>query len=161
MEKWIPMKEIDTYEISNEGRIRNKKTHRVIKTAVNKKGYEQVCLRKNKQQVTRSVHILVADSFYDGEHEDYDVNHIDGNKTNNHIGNLEFCTRQENMIHAFQTGLKTPSRQKKVRVLETGIVYDSIRECARSIGCDQSIICQCLNERQKSCNGYHFERVGG
>lgn len=161
MELWVPLKDIEEYEVSSEGRVRNKKTGRIMKTSTNSRGYEQVCLRKDKQQMTRRVHRLVADSFYDGDHDGYDVNHIDGNKSNNHIGNLEFCTRSENVNHAFRTGLKVPSRQQKVRVLETGIIYDSIRECARSIGCDQSIICQCLSGRQKSCNGYHFERVCG
>ena len=161
MELWVSVKENEDYEVSSNGRVRNVKTNRIMKTFTNSRGYEQVCLRKNKEQTTKKVHRLVADSFYDGDHEGYDVNHIDGNKSNNHISNLEFCTRKENINHAFQTGLKKPSRQKKVRVLETGAVYESIRECARSIGCDQSIICQCLSGKMRSANGYHFERVSG
>lgn len=159
MEYWIPMKEIPDYEVSNEGRVRNAKTKRILKTNHNQKGYEQICLRKNKEPVTRSVHRVVADSFFAGDHDGYDVNHIDGNKTNNHISNLEFCTRKENVIHAFKTGLKRPSRQVKIRVIETGIVYESIHECGRSIGCNPTIIGQCLSGRQKSCNGYHFEKL--
>ena len=157
--KWRTVKEIPMYEVSEDGDIRNSRTGRILKIHTNNNGYMQVCLRKDKHQVTRSLHRLVADAFFDGENYMLDVNHKDGNKQNNHVGNLEFCTRKENIRHAFDTGLKAPSRQKKVRVIETGMVYESIRECARQIGVNQSIICQCLNGRQKSANGYHFERV--
>ena len=161
MEVWIPTKDIDGYEISSDGRVRNSKTGRILKTNANSRGYRQVCLRDNKTQVTRSIHRLVADAFYDGEHEGLDVNHIDGNKSNNHISNLEFCSRKENIKHAFQTGLKHPSRMIQVRVVETGSVYESIRECARATGCNQSMICQYLAGKLRSVNGYHFERLDG
>lgn len=161
MERWVPVKGVAPYEVSSEGRIRNTKTGRIIKTSINASGYEQVCLRSNKKQVTKRVHRLVADSFYDGDHESYDVNHIDGDKQNNRISNLEFCTRQENIRHAFDTGLKRPSRMIGVRVMETGEEFESIRECARQTGCDQSMICQYLSGKLKSCNGYHFEKIEG
>lgn len=159
MEVWLIIKDFPDYEISNEGRIRNLKTGRIMKTSLNTRGYENVCLRKNKTQYMKRVHRLVADTFYDGDHELYDVNHIDGDKTNNHIRNLEFCTRSENIIHAFNTGLRRPPRQVKIRVLETGEIYDSIRECARVLGINQSDICACFRGRQHSCGGYHFEKV--
>ena len=159
MEVWTKVKGLTKYEVSSEGRIRNSKTGRILRTNKNDRGYVQVCLRENNRQFTKSVHRLVADSFYDGDHDSFDVNHIDGNKSNNHISNLEFCTRQENINHAFRTGLKEPSRRIKVRVIETGKVYESIRECGRATGCDQSMICQYLAGALKSVNGYHFEKV--
>lgn len=160
MEKWMPSKELPEYELSSEGRVRNAKTGRIMRTSVNTRGYEQVCLRKDNAQVTRRVHRLVADAFYDGEHKGLDVNHIDGNKLNNHITNLEFCTRRHNIKHAFDSGLKKPSRQIRVRVVETGEIFESIRECGRVLGCDQSMICQCLSGKMRACNGHHFETVG-
>lgn len=159
MEKWVPIKGLSNYEVSDKGRVKNSKTGRIMKSNKNSRGYEVICLRHNNTQVTKRVHRLVADNFYDGDHEGFDVNHIDGNKTNNNLSNLEFCTRSENLNHAFKTGLKIPSRQIKVRVIETGEVYDSIRECGRTIGCDQSMICQCLSGKMRACNGYHFEKV--
>lgn len=159
MEIWKPIGSIPRYEASSEGRIKNSKTGRIMKTAFNSRGYEQVCLRDNKRQVTKRVHRLVAEAFHDGNNE-LDVNHIDGNKRNNHADNLEFCTRQDNVQHAFDNGLKKPSRMVRVRVIETGQVYDSIRECGRATGCDQSMICQYLSGKLRSVNGYHFERVG-
>jgi hypothetical protein len=157
METWIQSKEFNSYEASSEGRIRNSKTGRIMKTSINKRGYEQVCLRKDKQQHVVRVHRIIADAFYDGGHADLDVNHKDGNKLNNRSDNLEFCTRQANIRHAFDNGLKTPSRQKKVRVVETGNVYDSIRACGRDIGCNQSDICKCLNGKSPHVKGFHFE----
>lgn len=159
MEKWKLIKDCPNYEASDEGRIKNSKTGRILRTTQNSRGYEQVSLRVNKKYVTKRVHRLVADSFYEGDHSELDVNHIDGNKLNNRLSNLEFCTRSENIRHAFDTGLKRPSRMIKVRVIETGEVFESIRECARSIGTDQSMICQCLVGKMRSCNGYHFEKV--
>lgn len=159
MELWVKIRDIPGYEVSSEGRIRNSKTGRIMKTSVNGRGYEQVCLRKNKIQINKRVHRLVADSFYDGDHNGLDVNHIDGNKNNNHISNLEFCTRKENIDHAFETGLKRPSRMIKIRVIETGEIFESIRACARSMNIDQSMICQCLVGKMRSVHGYHFEKV--
>ena len=159
MEVWAEIKDISPYEVSNTGKVRNSKTGRIMKTHINKKGYESISLRKNKTYVTKRVHRLVADAFYDGNNDGLDVNHEDGDKKNNNISNLTFCTRKENIDHAFRTGLKKPSRQIRVRVIETGEEYESIRECARQIGEDQSEICQCLNGKMRSCHGLHFEKV--
>lgn len=159
MEVWVKVRDNPTYEVSSEGRVRNAKTGRIMKTQVNDRGYEHLSLRKNKSQVDARVHRLVADSFYDGDHDGFDVNHIDGDKLNNRVSNLEWCSHKENIEHAFRTGLKKPSRQIKIRVIETGEVYESIRACARAMGLDQSMICQSMIGKMRSVNGYHFERV--
>ena len=159
MELWLPVKGFPRYEVSSEGRIRNVKTGRIMKLQDNTRGYKQVCLRDESGQHIQRVHRVVADAFYDGDHTGRDVNHIDGNKSNNAVSNLEFCTRSENINHAFQTGLKRPSRQMRIRIIETGVAYDSIRECARAIGGNQSAICKCLTGKEKSCKGYHFEKI--
>lgn len=160
MERWLSMGEFPNYEVSNEGRVRNAKTGRILKTNLNERGYERVSLYdKDKRIRTRPIHRLVADTFYDGDHTALDVNHIDGDKTNNHISNLEFCTRKENINHAFSTGLKRASRMTRVRVVETGEIYESIRECGRALGCNQSDICKCLSGKHRTCGGYHFEFV--
>ena len=112
----------------------------------------------NKQQYTKTVHRLVADTFY-GRHDDLEVNHIDCNKLNNHVDNLEFCDRSTNTLHAFEHGLRKPRGQIRVRVAETGEEFESIRACGRATGCDQSEICACLNGKQKSVHGFHFEKI--
>lgn len=159
MERWLTIKDFPNYEVSDKGKIKNSKTGRILKTRINEHGYEQVQLRKDRFPITKRVHRLIADTFYDGNHDGLDVNHIDGNKTNNSLDNLEFCTRHHNVQHAFDTGLKQPSRQMKVRVIETGEVFNSIRECGRVLRCNQSDIVKCLSGKSKTCGGYHYEKA--
>jgi len=70
------------------------------------KGYLRVTLRSNGCQKTLKVHRLVAQLFIPNPHCKPEVNHIDGNKANNNLHNLEWSTSSENASHAFRTGLK-------------------------------------------------------
>lgn len=171
MEVWVGIKDHPKYEASSFGRIRNVKTGRILKQFINDKGYFVLSLDGKSQRV----HRLIADSFYDGRHDWLDVNHIDGNKQNNHISNLEFCTRSENIRHAFNNGLSKSNlndehrsignsimkekTSRPVRVLETGVVYPSINECARSIGGHRMQILMCCRGEAKTHHGLHFEFV--
>lgn len=159
MELWIQSKEFPDYEVSSNGRVRNIKTGRIMKTNISDKGYERVSLRKDNKPYTKPVHRLVGDAFFDGDHDGLDINHIDGNKTNNFVGNLEWCTRKENIQHAYATGLKEEPRRTKVRVVETGRIYNSVLECSKDTGCDRSTIHKCLNGKARIHKGYHFESV--
>ena len=110
-------------------------------------------------------HQLVADNFYAGDHTGRVVDHIDGNKTNNFIANLEYCNSSENNARAYALGLKKPAKPynqptcKKIRVVETGETFNSIAECARCTGGNRRHISDCLNGRLKSHNGFHYEEV--
>ena len=112
-EFWLDVKEDPRYEVSNLGNVRNKKTGRYLTPNANREdGYYRVTINGKHKYV----HRLVADAFFDGDkHQKLDVNHIDGNKRNNTLPNLEYCTRKENIRHAFDTGLKYPSAVKVVR----------------------------------------------
>lgn len=70
-----------------------------------KSGYHSVATHINGNRRMVVVHVLVAEAFIGPRQHGYEVNHIDGDKTNNHITNLEYVTRQENMDHAKATGL--------------------------------------------------------
>lgn len=159
MERWLPSEQFPAYEISDLGRIRNSKTRRILKTHVNDRGYETVCLRKNKEQHNTRVHQLVAHTFHPCEHDGLDVNHIDGDKCNNSANNLEWCTRKENIHHAYITGLKKRPETVKVRVVETGDIYESLTECSKAIHGDRNQIRRCLQGKERTCRGYHFETV--
>lgn len=99
------------------------------------------------------VHRLVAETFIPNPDNKPDVNHIDGDKLNNNVWNLEWCTRSENMYHAVRTGL---TKTERVQIVETGEIFNSSVECARAIGGTVSGIHDCKTGRQKQHRGYHF-----
>ena len=119
MVEWRPIKDYEgLYEISNTGlvkalekRVDSGKCHRtwnshIKRFGVDAKGYLRVSLSKEGVNKTYKVHRLVATAFIPNPLQLPCVNHIDGNKTNNHVSNLEWCTHSENLKHAFKTGLK-------------------------------------------------------
>lgn len=102
----------------------------------------------------RYVHRLVAETWLDNPNHYSDVNHINGDKTDNRVENLEWTTHDQNISHAMRTGL---IKTTPIRIVETGEIFESIAECARRIGGDPSHISHCLAGRQSTCRGYHFE----
>ena len=156
MEIWKPLRNFPSYNGSSEGRIMNIRTQRILKTFINEKGYEKVCLRKNNQQYTVSVHKVIAETFL-GEHPGMDVRHKDLDRSNNCADNLEWCTRSELISKAFERGSKLPARATRVRVIETGLIFNSVAECARALGCDKSEIFKQLAGKRENVKGLRFE----
>lgn len=118
----------DCYEVSNLGRIRSK-DHRVPckgnktrlvkgklkKLFINHKGYLITTLSKDSQLMTFTVHQLVAQAFIPDFIKGCELNHIDGDKTNNHISNLEVSNPSHNQLHAVRAGLKPKNSISKYR----------------------------------------------
>jgi hypothetical protein len=90
------------YEVSNFGRVRSKKRKEIyiMNQRVSDNGYKQVWISDSGKSYNRTVHRLVAKAFIPNTFNKPEVNHIDGDKTNNHISNLEWATRKENENHA-------------------------------------------------------------
>lgn len=96
---------LDTkYLVSIDGRIFNENTGRELKQQRNGNGYLKVTLTVNGKQVQKLSHRIVAETYL--INKSIQVNHKDGNKSNNHVDNLEWVTASENQIHAHKTGLK-------------------------------------------------------
>ena len=109
-EEWKPIYikgEKTKYKISNLGNIRNskKKKKKILKTILDRYGYEQVCLFHNKKRYVLTVHRLVALAFIENPDNLPHVNHIDGIKKHNSVENLEWVTVSENISHAYKNGL--------------------------------------------------------
>ena len=152
----------ENYEVSNLGKIRSlnyKRTGEVkeLKFKVIG-GYLRVVLYKDGKQKNYYVHRLVATAFIpnDDTENKTDVNHIDENKQNNHVSNLEWCTREQNINHGTRTERATKAQGKKTICVETGIVYESTREVERKLGLNHRHICDCCNGKYKTCGGYKW-----
>lgn len=161
------------YQVSNLGRIKSLKfwsnVHKkyyeketILKNKINKHGYEFVGLHKHNKTKNFSVHRLVAEAFIDNPKMYKEVNHIDGNKLNNNVENLEFTTRSENMLHAYKLGLK------KAKVISKPVIqydfeknkikkWNNISEISKEMGFDYSSIYQCCNKKRNKAYNYIWE----
>ena len=158
MEIWKPLKNFPSYDGSSEGRIRNIRTQRILKTYINEKGYETVCLRKNGRQHTVKVSKVIAETFL-GEHPGMDVRNKNGERSKSSVDNLVWCTRSETISAAFERGTKKPSRCSRVQVIETGDIYDSVADCARGLCCCRSDIYKHLSGMLPHVKGFHIKRL--
>lgn len=116
-EIWLPVVGFEGfYEVSNMGRVKslsNKGTTNIIKaTTINNGGYVTIRLAKNKKEMGKLVHRLVAEAFIPNPDNKATVNHIDSNRINNNLDNLEWTTYSENLKHAFKYGSKKATNKK-------------------------------------------------
>lgn len=148
MEEWRQSKDMKNYEVSDEGRVRNSETKRIINPTVNSHGYEVVTLYDNGTKHTKRVHRLIASNFFNEDMNEYDVKHKDRNKLNNRVDNLRLKKRYGSR------------NKKRIRVVETGEVYDSITACSKDLGVSISVISKMINGCSfGSKTDYHFEVV--
>lgn len=100
IEIWKPID--NRYSVSNYGRVRNNETRKILKPRKNSRGYFRVYLYLNEFKRDFFVHKLVANAFLGKRPKGYVINHLDGDKQNNCVWNLEYCTQSENMKHFFK-----------------------------------------------------------
>ena len=159
---WTAIPKNHNFEITPQGDVRNRKTGHVLRGGINSSGYRTVHLKKYE---TEFVHRLVAETFIPNDDPEVkkDVNHIDGNKLNNDVSNLEWVSRSENVRLAYAMGLNRPSgggyNKRAVRIVETGETFPSQEACAHAIGGSIAGVSMVLNGKRNKHKGYHFERV--
>lgn len=118
MEIWKDVKGFeDYYEVSNLGNVRRKDSLYVLKQLNHKKGYLRVYLSVNSKKKGRAVHRIVAEAFIENPENKETVNHIDLNKKNNKVDNLEWMTNKENIQHAFKNGVYRERDKTTIRNL--------------------------------------------
>lgn len=109
------MKAIKNYEnlysVTTDGRIYSHISNRFLKNQLSKNGYEVVSLVSSGFKTTCYVHRLVAEAYINNPQQLPVVNHVDGNKRNNKLSNLEWCTYSDNIIHAYDNELRDSNRK--------------------------------------------------
>lgn len=102
------------YQVSNFGEVRNLVTGKILKPAIvsNRKGNDGYYVVNIKKKLYY-VHRLVAEAFLPNPENKPQVNHIDGNKKNNNLNNLEWCTGSENIKHSYYIGLRASTKGQK------------------------------------------------
>lgn len=156
------------YQVSNLGRVKRVKTNRVLKGRKDKGGYLVVCLYKNGSKSNKRIHRLVAEAFIPNTDNKPTVNHIDEDKTNNMVSNLEWMTVKENLNHGTRNKRagKAISKSKSISIIATNIKtgesteFYGTNECARQLGLHQQHITAVLKGRLKQTGGYTFEYKG-
>ena len=141
------------YQVSNHGRVKSlsrKRTtgpkpgtlkERILKGSINSDGYKNVKLYKNGEKKTFKIHQLVVEAFIQKNESCECINHIDGDKTNNYIDNLERCTIKENVIHAFENKLNPTKLNISMDEFINLVNQDKTpNEMAETLGCSVNTI---------------------
>ena len=175
-EEWKDVKGFEgRYEVSNFGRVRSiismrngrkvlKDYFHVLKHSISR-GYHRVCLIDDVGgRNMLSVHRLVATAFI-GDCTDLEINHKDGDKSNNQVTNLEICNQSYNTIHAYKLGLMKPCNNglwKEIEIYKDGEKLDtcaSIRDMCRNYNLDRKNVLKTLKGIYKQHHGYTFKLI--
>lgn len=156
MEEWKNIDGFEGYQVSNFGRVKSlannkSRKEKILKTKKRNNGYLEVSLNKDGKQYFRLIHRLVCAAFVKNPDNLPQVNHIDENKENNNVDNLEWCTPQYNVDY---------SKSKQVNQYDLNGNYiktwKSVKEIERQLGYSQGNITQCCNGKRKSAYNYYW-----
>lgn len=154
-EEWKPIKDWEEYyEISNLGRVKNRKTNKILKGDINNYGYYRIRLEIKGRRKRYFRHRLVAEHFIhndDIENKKF-VNHIDGDKSNNTVDNLEWVTQSENEKHAFKTGLKHKTNKPFIVRFDDGHIeyFQNQDSLAKRLRVTQQKVSSWMNNKSKT-----------
>ena len=162
VETFVKIVGFENYEVSNLGRVRNIESGRVLKPKLTEYGYLRHGLYKNNKQKYLFLHRIIATTFIDNPEGKPCVNHIDENKLNNDLSNLEWCTVKENNIHGTRTKRVAEKLSQKVIQLDLNDnvlnEFESMKQAERETGIPNGSISSCCNGKLKSAGGYKWRR---
>lgn len=163
LEQWKSIEEYkEAYEISNFGRVKNIKTGNVLKNRTDKDGYLDIALFKNGKRKRFKIHRLVAQAFIPNPENKPQVNHIDEDKTNNHVDNLEWCTIKYNVNYGTNRNRAAEKMSKKIKIIYPDGTFDfcnSISSFSKENHLSKGNIWMVLNGINKQYHGMKFEYV--
>ena len=159
------MKDIKGYEglyaITEDGRVWSYKRQKFLSPGGRKGWYQNIRLCKNGDHRAFLVHRLVAETFIPNPENLPNVNHIDEDKTNNSIANLEWCNQGYNNQYngrALRVGEKTAkSNRKLIRCIELDKVFNGLEEAAKEMNLAKSTLGWAATGRSKTAGGYHWQ----
>lgn len=164
------------YQVSNTGKIKSllNNKNQIMKQSIHSCGYYKITLLKDKKYHTKYVHRLVAIAFVPNPDNKSQVNHIDGNKLNNNVSNLEWVTPSENQLHAIKLHLREPSPMTNKKgilnhnskpiiqlTLDGRFVkcWDCISDAAKYYGVNPTNISNAVCGRHKTSNGFLWRYI--
>lgn len=161
-EVWVDLDEFPGYQISTHGRVRNYRTGRILKPFPDRYGYLRVSIG-NRDNVY--LHRLVAETFYPDHEDGYQVNHIDSDRQNNWILNLEWVSPRENVKWAYDRGngkysqrrateVASYKNRRPVEIVELGICFRGIVDCADYLGVAPQNVSRVLKGDRRKLHGY-------
>ena len=169
MEEWRDVKGYEGfYQVSDLGNLKSNKGYK--KASINQDGYYQTTLYKNGVKRNVLVHRLVAEAFLPNPYNKPTVNHIDGNKLNNKLDNLEWATNKEQTQHAikklgFKSVISDKCRKRQIELHQRkvkrsdGIVFESIKIASDGNESLRKHINACCRGQRKTAGGYSWEYV--
>ena len=172
-EIWKIIKGFENYKVSNTGKVYSLSKNKVMKPWIINSGYQVIALVDRGISNRILVHRLVSLNFINNPLNKPQVNHIDGNKLNNNVANLEWTTASENINHNKVLGIldthtaraklnKVQSKAVNQLDTETGKViatYNTIREASKATGSQDGKITMVCQGKRKTHNGYRWEYV--
>ena len=145
------MRDIPEYEglyaITSCGRVFSYRKQRFLKPGDNGHGYKFIYLYKDGKKSRYYIHRLVSEVYLPNPDNLPQVNHLDEDKANNALPNLEWCDAAYNINY---------SQAKKVQCIETQEIFDSIKEASKAVGVDSSSIIKACKGKRKTAGGYHW-----
>lgn len=152
---WKTIRGYSNYSVSDLGDVKNNRNGHILKPWASTGNYLYVRLiDDNGKEKSKRLHRLVAEAFVTNPSDKPQVNHIDGNKHNNCADNLEWCTKSENMNHAYRTGLQKNVKKGKVLsvvCLNDGKTFNTISEASEHYGVSKAQIYWCCRRESNRC----------
>lgn len=150
------------YQVSNLGRVWSIGSQKYLKGSYDKDGYRQAYLTaKNGKSKKEFIHRLVALAFIPNPNNLPQVNHIDENKQNNCVDNLEWVSIKDNANHGTRNKRVSKANSIPVYCVELDKTFYGAREAERELGINHSSISKACRGIQKTTGGYHWCYVGG